>query len=70
MTDETEGNLNLIQLQGMVEIDTIKVANIFIKSGKRRLMHHDLSPSKFLAFHQEIVNRFVHKVINLVSRVI
>ena len=50
MTDETEGNLNLIQLQGMVEIDTIKVANIFIKSGKRRLMHHDLSSSKFLAF--------------------
>ena len=35
MTDEMEGNLNLIQLQGMVEIDTIKVANIFIKCGKR-----------------------------------
>ena len=46
MTDERERNLNLIQLQGMAEIDTIKVANIFIKSGKRRLMH-DLPPSKF-----------------------
>ena len=46
MTDEREGNLNLIQLQGMVEIDTIKVANIFKKSGKRRLMH-DLPPRKF-----------------------
>ena len=46
MTDARERNLNLIQLQGMVEIDTIKVANIFIKSRKRRLMH-DLPPSKF-----------------------
>ena len=46
MTDEREGNLNLIQFQGMVEIETIKVANIFIKSRKRRLMH-DLPPSKF-----------------------
>ena len=46
MTDERERNLNLIQLQGMAEIHTIKVANIFIKSGKRRLMH-DLPPSKF-----------------------
>ena len=46
MTDERKGNLNLIRLQGMVEIDTIQVANIFIKSGKRRLMH-DLPPSKF-----------------------
>ena len=46
MADERERNLNLIQLQGMAEIDTIKVANIFIKSGKRRLMH-DLPPSKF-----------------------
>ena len=46
MTDEREGNLNLIQLQGMVEYDTIKVANIFIKSRKRRLMH-DLPPSIF-----------------------
>ena len=46
MTDEREGKLNLIQLQGMVEYDTIKVANIFIKSGKRRLMH-DLPPSIF-----------------------
>ena len=46
MTDERERNLNLIQLQGMVEIDTIKVAHIFMKSRKRRLMH-DLPPSKF-----------------------
>ena len=46
VTDERERNLNLIQLQGMVEIDTIKVANIFIKSGRRGLMH-DLPPRKF-----------------------
>ena len=45
VTDERERNLNLIQLQGMVEIDTIKVANIFIKSGRRGLMH-DLPPRK------------------------
>ena len=46
MTEEREENSNLIQFQGTVEIDIIKVANIFIKSGKRRLMH-DLPPSKF-----------------------
>ena len=46
VTDERERNLNLIQLQGMVEIDRIKVANIFIKSGRRGLMHH-LPPRKF-----------------------
>ena len=57
MTDEMEGNLNLIQLQGMVEIDTIKVANIFIKSGKRRLTHHDLSPSKFFKIESSIYSK-------------
>ena len=46
MADEREGHLNLIQFQGMLEIDTTKLANIFMKSGKRRLMH-DLPPSKF-----------------------
>ena len=46
MTDERDGNLNLIQLQGMVETDTIKVTNIFTKSGRRRLMH-DLPCRKF-----------------------
>ena len=49
MTEEREGNLNLIQLQGMVEFDTIIVGNIFIKSRKRSLMH-DLPQASFLKF--------------------
>ena len=38
MTDEREGNLNLFQLQGIVEIDVEAVIGIFIRCGKRRLM--------------------------------
>lgn len=38
MTDEREVNLNLILLQGIMEIDVEVVVDIFIKSGKRRIM--------------------------------
>ena len=45
IAEEREGNLNLMQLQGIVEIDTVEVANIFIKRRKRRLIHN-LHPSQ------------------------
>ena len=45
MAEEREGNFNLMQLQGVVEIDTVEVANIFIKRRKRRLIHN-LHPSQ------------------------
>lgn len=38
MTNEREVNLNLILLQGIMEIDVEVVVDIFIKSGKRRIM--------------------------------
>ena len=38
ITDEREVNLNLILLQGIMEIDVEVVVDIFIKSGKRRIM--------------------------------
>ena len=38
MTDEREVNLNLILLQGIMEIDVEVVVDIFIKSEKRRIM--------------------------------
>lgn len=37
MSDEREGNLNLIQLQRLVNIDVDKVAEIFLEKNKRRL---------------------------------
>ena len=48
VTDKREVNLNLIHLQGIVEIDVETVVDIFIKSGKRRIMQN-LPPNKFFS---------------------
>ena len=37
MSDSKEGNLNLIQLQKVTEIDISKVAQIFVNLNRRRL---------------------------------
>ena len=38
MTIEREGNLNLIQLLSLVEVDVWKVADIFMRNGNRGMM--------------------------------
>ena len=46
MTSERQGNLNLVQLQSLVEVNVMKVADIFMKNGNRRMMQN-LFPYNF-----------------------
>ena len=47
VANQREGNLNLIWLPSLVDIDIFKVANAFIKNGNRSLMQN-LPPNSFL----------------------
>ena len=38
MASEREGNLNLIQLQSLIETDVLKVVDVFMRNGNRRMM--------------------------------
>ena len=47
MTSEREGYLNLIHLQSLLEVDILKVVNMFIRNGNKRLMQNLTSNNFF-----------------------
>ena len=46
MSSEWEDNLNLIQLRSLIHVDVLKVADILMRNGKRR-MEQNLLPNSF-----------------------
>ena len=46
MSSERDRNLNFVQLQSIVEVDALEVADKFLRNGNRRMVQN-LPPDKF-----------------------
>ena len=60
MTSEWQDNLNLIQLQSLIQVDVLKIADILMRNGNRR-MEQSFPPNNFSTKYNKPIESSIWK---------